>query len=132
MPDTRKKYPVGTAIPGFQAGLGRINQKKQTNVTVGESTYRMHVTIEKLVKKGKWDQLVDNFHISVYDGDFRLNGCHWSFASSSDKFECKGWEKALAEGWDPTVTGKASTLGSRMKGTFGSSEICTAGSNVKG
>jgi len=132
MADTRKKYQVGTAIPGFQAGQGRVNQKKQTSTKVGSNTYRMHATIERLVKIGKWARAVDNFHISVYNGETRLNGCHWTYKSSGDNYACNGWEKALAEGWDPTVTGKASSIASSLKGTFGSTGIDASGSNVKG
>lgn len=132
MADTRKKYQVGTAIPGFQAGQGRTNQNKQSSAKVGETTYRMHATIEKLIKIGKWHRAVDNFHVSVYNGDSRWNGCHWTFKSASDSFVCNGWETALSPGWDPTVTGKASTIASALKGTFGSTAIAASGSNVKG
>lgn len=132
MPDTRKKYRVGAEIPGFQAGMGRLNQKKQSSCKVGAVTYRMHLTIEGLVKSGKWDRVIDNFHVSVYSGESRLNGCHWTFKSADDKFVCNGWEKALAEGWDPIVTGRASTIASGQKNKFGSTGIATAGSNVKG
>lgn len=129
--DTRKQYAIGTPIPGFQAGQGRLNQKKQYSVDVGSNTYKMHATIERLVNKGKWKRVVDNFHVSVYNGETRLNGCHWTYKSATDCFACNGWEKALAPGWDPTVTGKASSIASALKGTFGSSGIDAAGSNVK-
>ena len=132
MADTRKKYAVGSAVPGFQAGQGRLNQKKQYSAKVGDTTYAMHATVEKLVSKGKWYRAIDNFHVSVYSGQSRLNGCHWTYKSADDNFACNGWEKALAVGWDPTVTGKASTIASALKGTFGSTGIAAAGSNVKG
>ena len=132
MADTRKKFGTGVEIAGFTAGQGRANQNKQTNCTVGSITYRMHATIERFSKKGKWDRVVDNFHVSVYNGDSRLNGCHWTYKSSDDTFACNGWEKQLAVGWDPVVTGKASTIASSLKSKFGSSGIAAAGSNVKG
>jgi hypothetical protein len=132
MADTRKQYMVATPIPGFQAGQGRMNQKKQSSAKVGDTTYRMHATIERIVNKTKWKRVVDNFHISVYNGETRLNGCHWTYKTATDSFGCNGWEKALPPGWDPTVTGKASTMASGLKGTFGSTAVDAAGSNIKG
>jgi hypothetical protein len=131
MADTRKKYAIGVAIPGFQAGQGRLNQKKQTPVSVGTVHYRMHATIESTSNSGKWNRMVNGFHVSVYEGDTRRNGCHWAYSSAGDHFVCKGWERRILTGWDPIVVAKAGLIAKNLKSTFGSTGIDAAVSSVK-
>jgi hypothetical protein len=86
MPDTRVEYAVGKAIPGFQAGQGRMNQTKGRTPTIGEYTWDIHATIESFDTVGSGPNAkrkVKDFHVSLYSDGQRWGGFYWSYSSGS-------------------------------------------------
>ena len=125
MADTRVKYAMGKAVPGFQAGQGRTNQTKQTLFKAGQYDWKIHATIETFdtVGAGKDAQrAVKKFHVSLYSDGIRWGGFYWTHSNGT--FACSGYEgkdkkqfgddKALA-----TILSRSGAVAAALKTTFG-------------
>lgn len=118
MPDTRKKYAIGKAIPGFKPG--------QPPYIVGPDKtlngFTVHVNIDNMVNSGKWDRKVNRFHLS-FKGINPQPVAKWSYNPGSDSFTFQGWANKHELGLDAigmaALLVKVNSMMNGVQKTFG-------------
>jgi hypothetical protein len=97
MPDTRKSFPVGSSIPGFNLGGGQFNQALHPAAQqIGTFRWRPHVTVDPLSNPGR---KVEKFHVSLYvDGEnYNWGVFKWVYSSGANAYASTGFARVGAQ-----------------------------------